>query len=151
MHGGDESLGNPDVFYYLTLYNENYPMPALPETPGIAQGIVDGLYRFADAPAATHRATLLFSGSAHAAARAAAEVLHAQYDVGVELWSATSYKVLRDDALATERWNRLHPSNRGLTCRNASPRRSGSLRCWRNIQRSRRTTRYRAWSNHRKH
>ena len=117
MHGGDESLGNPDVFYYLTLYNENYPMPALPETPGIAQGIVDGLYRFADAPAATHRATLLFSGSAHAAARAAAEVLHAQFDVGVELWSATSYKVLRDDALATERWNRLHPSQPARTPR----------------------------------
>jgi pyruvate dehydrogenase E1 component len=53
---------------------------------------------------------MLFSGSAHAAARAAADELAAHYDVGVELWSATSYKTLREDGLAAERWNRLHPT-----------------------------------------
>ncbi|HZX53819.1 MAG TPA: pyruvate dehydrogenase (acetyl-transferring), homodimeric type, partial [Ilumatobacteraceae bacterium] len=55
-------------------------------------------------------ATLLFSGSAQGAARAAAEELAEHFDVGVELWSATSYKRLRENGLEVERWNRLHPS-----------------------------------------
>jgi len=97
-----------DVFYYLTLYNENYPMPAM--APGVEKGILDGLYRWAVAPdGPSKRATLLFSGSAQGAARQAAAELAERYDVGVELWSATSYKALREDALSTERWNRLHP------------------------------------------
>jgi pyruvate dehydrogenase E1 component len=101
--------GEPDVFYYLTLYNENYPMPAMPEGLDPAD-IVRGLYRWQDAPEGTERrATVLFSGSANGAARAAAQELLEQHGVGVELWSATSYKALRDDALSTERWNRLHP------------------------------------------
>jgi pyruvate dehydrogenase E1 component len=103
-----------DVFYYLTLYNENYPMPALPagaDTDGITQGILQGLYRWQAAPAGpTKRATLLFSGSAQGAARAAVIELAERYDVAVELWSATSYKALRDEALGVERWNRLHPT-----------------------------------------
>ena len=68
MYGGDPSLGDPDVFYYLTVYNENYVMPPLPDRPGIAQAIVEGLYQWADAPAATGpRATVLFSGTAFGA------------------------------------------------------------------------------------
>jgi pyruvate dehydrogenase E1 component len=110
MYGQDPSLGDPDVFYYLTLYNENYPMPELPAGEGVREGIVRGLYRFAEAPPAPVQATLLFSGSAQGAARRAAEALATRYGVGVELWSATSYKALREDALAAERWNRLHPS-----------------------------------------
>ncbi len=98
-----------DVFFYLTLYNENYQMPAMP--PGVEDGIMAGLYKWADAPdGPAQRATVLFSGSANGAARAAATELAEQWDVGVELWSATSYKALRDEALTTERWNRLHPS-----------------------------------------
>jgi pyruvate dehydrogenase E1 component len=100
-----------DVFYYITLYNENYEMPPLPDTPGLAEAIVEGLYKWADAAAGTSiPATLLFSGTAHTAAREAAAELAEHYDIGVELWSATSYKSLREEALATERWNRLHPS-----------------------------------------
>jgi pyruvate dehydrogenase E1 component len=107
MHGGPEA--DRDVFYYLTLYNENYPMPAMPEGLDPAH-IVRGLYRWAAAPdGPSKRATLLFSGSAQGAAHAAVAELAAHYDVGVELWSATSYKLLREDALAAERWNRLHP------------------------------------------
>ena len=109
-HGIQRMYGpNPDdVFYYLTLYNENYPMPAMPER--VEQGIVDGLYRWAEAPTGRSKhATLLFSGAAQGAARQAADELAEHYDVGVELWSATSYKALRDEALATERTNRLHP------------------------------------------
>ncbi len=98
-----------DVFYYLTLYNENYPMPEMPE--GSEAGILRGLYRFADAPAEPSvRATIIFSGTSWLAAAQARDELAEHYDVGAELWSATSYKALRDDALSTERWNRLHPS-----------------------------------------
>jgi pyruvate dehydrogenase E1 component len=100
---------DPDVFYYITLYNENYPMPAIPEGLDPAH-IVRGLYRWQAAPEGPERrATVLFSGSASGAARAAAQELLDQHGIGVELWSATSYKALRDDALAAERWNRLHP------------------------------------------
>ncbi len=98
-----------DAFYYLTLYNENYPMPPMPE--GVREGIVAGLYRFRPAPEGPSlRATVLFSGTAHLAAAEAAAELAEHFDVGVELWSATSYKALREEALDAERWNRLHPS-----------------------------------------
>ncbi len=98
-----------DVFYYLTLYNENYPMPPQPE--GSDEGIVRGLYRFAPAPdGPRRRATILFSGSAYNAAAEAQQLLAEQHDVAAELWSATSYKALREEALAVERWNRLHPT-----------------------------------------
>jgi pyruvate dehydrogenase E1 component len=106
--------GPEDVFYYLTLYNENYPMPAMPE--GVEEGIVQGLYKWADAPEGpSKRATVLFSGSAQGAARQAAAELAEHYDVGVELWSATSYKALREEALEVERWNRLHPDKPART------------------------------------
>jgi pyruvate dehydrogenase E1 component len=98
-----------DIFYYLTLYNENYQMPALPDDVG--DGIVRGLYRFAPAPEGPSRkATILFSGSASQAALEAQRLLAADHDVAAELWSATSYKALREDALSVERWNRLHPT-----------------------------------------
>jgi len=102
-----------DVFYYITLYNENYPMPAMPAGPEVAEGIRRGLYRFAPAQSSDEggrRATVLFSGSAHSAAREARQLLADNHGVDVELWSATSYKALRDDALGVERWNRLHPT-----------------------------------------
>jgi len=99
-----------DIFYYLTIYNENYVMPAMPDRPGIEQEIVRGLYWWAAAPeAASKKATVLFSGSAQGAARQAAADLAEYYDVGVELWSATSYKRLHEEATEIERWNRLHP------------------------------------------
>ncbi|NNJ46665.1 MAG: pyruvate dehydrogenase (acetyl-transferring), homodimeric type [Acidimicrobiia bacterium] len=97
-----------DIFYYLTLYNENYQQPAKPE--GVDEGICRGLYRFADAPeGATHPATIVFSGTGHTAARAAQVELLEHYGVGAELFSATNYKLLREEALEVERWNRLHP------------------------------------------
>jgi pyruvate dehydrogenase E1 component len=69
------------------------------------------MYRFESAPQdARHRATILFSGTAHAAAREARDLLAERYGVGAELWSVTSYKKLREEALAVERWNRLHPN-----------------------------------------
>ncbi len=105
MYGEDAE----DVFYYITLYNENYAMPAKPE--GVDEGIIRGLYRFADAPEGPSRkATILFSGTACQAALEAQRLLAADHDVAAELWSATSYKALREDALSVERWNRLHPT-----------------------------------------
>jgi pyruvate dehydrogenase E1 component len=98
-----------DVFYYLTLYNENYPMPPMP--PGVEEGVLRGLYRFAEAPAGpSRRATILFSGPMWQAAMEARELLAAEHDVAAECWSATSYKALREDALSAERWSRLHPT-----------------------------------------
>jgi pyruvate dehydrogenase E1 component len=97
-----------DVVYYLTLYNENYPMPAMPE--GVHDDLLRGLYRFAEAPEGPDtNATILFSGPMWQAAMAARDELAEHYDVAAELWSATSYGSLRDEALATDRWNRLHP------------------------------------------
>jgi pyruvate dehydrogenase E1 component len=112
MYGPDTPDDQRDVFYYLTLYNENYVMPAMPEgdVEERTKAIIEGLYKWQEAPdGPAHRATILFSGSLQGAARGAAAELAEHFDVGVELWSATSYKRLREDALATERWNRLHP------------------------------------------
>jgi pyruvate dehydrogenase E1 component len=99
-----------DRFYYLTLFNENYVMPAMPE--GAADGIIRGAYRFSAAPEGpSRRATILFSGSAYGAAVEAQQLLAERHDVAAELWSVTSYKGMRDEALACERWNRLHPTD----------------------------------------
>jgi pyruvate dehydrogenase E1 component len=100
--------GGEDVFYYLTLYNENYPMPEMPE--GVEEAIVKGLYLFRKAPNDTkHKAQLLGSGSIMQQALRAQELLAEDYDVSADVWSATSYQQLRVDGLETERWNRLHP------------------------------------------
>jgi pyruvate dehydrogenase E1 component len=103
-----------DCYYYLTLYNENYSMPAMPE--GVEDGIIRGLYRFREAPGeGQHRAQVLASGTAMLAAMDAQRVLLDEYGVAVDLWSATSYKLLREEALSTERWNRLHPTEPART------------------------------------
>jgi pyruvate dehydrogenase E1 component len=105
-----------DVIYYLALYNENQPMPPMPE--GAVDGVVEGLYPWAGVPAGLpSQATVFFSGTANLAARQAQEELAEHYGVGVDLWSATSYKRLREQALATERWNRLHPADQPRTPR----------------------------------
>ncbi|MCB1032061.1 MAG: hypothetical protein KDA95_12025 [Acidimicrobiales bacterium] len=113
-HGIHRMYGpNPqDVFYYLALYNENYLMPSLPDGPDVVEGIIAGLYRWAEAPRLDGpRATLLFSGSSQGAVRHAATELAERWGVAAELWSATSYKALRENALEAERWNRLHPTS----------------------------------------
>ncbi|MFN3255071.1 MAG: pyruvate dehydrogenase (acetyl-transferring), homodimeric type [Ilumatobacter sp.] len=117
MYGGSTDANWTDVFYYITLYNENHEMPALPEVDGIKDAIVEGIYRFADAPDlgegaedSAKRATILFSGSANLAARHAVDELAEHFGVAAELWSVTSYKALREEGLEAERENRLHPS-----------------------------------------
>jgi len=97
-----------DCFYYLTLYNETYPMPPMPA--GVEEGILAGCYRLAPAPAErTHRAQVLASGVMVPRALEAQRLLAEEHDVAAEVWSVTSFPQLAADALACERWNRLHP------------------------------------------
>jgi pyruvate dehydrogenase E1 component len=103
-----------DHFWYLTLYNETYPMPALPEgEQGAAarQGIIDGAYRFAARPETSGdlSATLCFSGPMWSVAIEAQRELAERYGVAADAWAVTSWTRLRTDALEVERWNRLHP------------------------------------------
>ena len=107
-------IDQDDVIFYITIYNENYAQPPMPD--GVTEGIVSGMYRFAGVPEGmAHRATILFSGPSHSAARWARKELAERYGVGAELWSVTSYGRLRDDAIAVERWNRLHPDRAART------------------------------------
>ncbi len=96
------------VFYYVTVTNEPYPQPAMPE--GVEDGIVRGLYRYRPSPLGTARAHLIGSGAILNEALAAAELLEERWGVPADVWSATSWKELYRDALETERWNRLHPA-----------------------------------------
>ncbi len=98
-----------DVFYYLTIYNENYDQP--PQPPGTTEGILRGMYKWADGDRSQpHQATILFSGPSHGPARTAQAELAERWGVGVDLWSVTSFKRLREDGLEAERWNRLNPT-----------------------------------------
>jgi pyruvate dehydrogenase E1 component len=100
-----------DVFYYLTLYNENYEMAAMPD--GSREGILNGMYRFRslDIKNPKSRVQLFGSGSILREALAAQEILADRYQVASDVWSVTSYKQLRAGALEAERWNRLHPGD----------------------------------------
>ena len=107
MYGPDPE----DLFYYLTLYNENYPMPRQARRAGRRghrPGPVPLRRRRPDGPVAGGP-RILFSGTASQAALEAQQLLAEDHDVAAELWSATCYKALREDALSVERWNRLHP------------------------------------------
>lgn len=104
-----------DVFYYLTLQNENYPMSPMPE--GAREGILKGIYRFRPAPRSHENRVQLFGSSALLReALRAQEILDAKYAIAADVWSVTSYQQLRREALDVARWNRLHPE--------ATPRRS---------------------------
>ncbi|HTS62998.1 MAG TPA: pyruvate dehydrogenase (acetyl-transferring), homodimeric type [Candidatus Acidoferrales bacterium] len=96
-----------DRFYYITLYNENYPMPAMPD--GLdPQGVLRGIYRFQPAKGQP-RVHLFGSGPILNEAVRAQQMLAEKYNIAADVWSVTSYNELRRDALAVERWNRLHP------------------------------------------
>jgi pyruvate dehydrogenase E1 component len=101
-----------DVMYYITLYNENYAMPPMPE--GAADGILKGLYKLKSAgnvkSGPKTKVHLFGSGPILQYCLRAQQLLAEKYNVAADVWSATSYKELRRDALACERWNRLHPT-----------------------------------------
>jgi pyruvate dehydrogenase E1 component len=97
-----------DVFYYITLMNENYEHPALP--PGAEQGILKGLYLLRESKSKSKlRVQLMGSGTILREVLAAADMLEADWGVAADVWSATSFTELRRDGLAAERWNLLHP------------------------------------------
>jgi pyruvate dehydrogenase E1 component len=98
---------NEDVFYYITMYNENYPQPPMPE--GVEEGILRGIYRYQAAPGGKAVVHLWGSGPILNEALRAQQILHDKYGVQADVWSVTSYNELRKDAIETERWNRLHP------------------------------------------
>jgi pyruvate dehydrogenase E1 component len=101
-----------DAIYYLTLANEFYPMPAMPA--GSAEGILRGMYRLgpaAPADGARPRVRLLGSGALVNEVTRAREILENEHGVTAEVWSVTSYSELFREALAADRWNRLHPAS----------------------------------------
>ncbi len=107
---------NESVFYYLTLYNEDYVMPAMPV--GAVEGILSGMYKVVsrDAARPVARAQLLGSGTILRQVLAAQQILADDYQVASDVWSVTSYKELRREALEVERWNRLHPNDKARKC-----------------------------------
>jgi pyruvate dehydrogenase E1 component len=111
-HGMREMLEQQrDVFYYVTLMNENYAQPTLP--PGVEADVIKGLYRLSSqhAPSSRGRVRLLGSGAVLREVMAAATLLADDWRIDSEVWSATSFSELARDARETARWNRLHPIN----------------------------------------
>jgi pyruvate dehydrogenase E1 component len=95
------------VFYYITVMNENYQQPAMPQ--GVEEGIIKGMYLLEEEQGDfKHRVQLLGSGTILNEVRAAASLLR-EMGVGADIWSVTSFNELRREGLAVDRWNRLHP------------------------------------------
>ncbi|MCC6170538.1 MAG: alpha-ketoglutarate dehydrogenase, partial [Gammaproteobacteria bacterium] len=110
-HGARQMLERgEDVFYYVTVMNENYAQPSLPE--GAAEGVIRGLYRYArlGRAGAAPAVRLVGSGTILREVIAAAELLAADWKLPCEVWSATSFSELAREAREVERWNRLHPA-----------------------------------------
>jgi pyruvate dehydrogenase E1 component len=103
-----------DVYYYITLMNENYPHPAMPGDEGVVEGILRGMYRLRSHDPAKNaaRAQLLGSGTILREVEAAAELLANDFGVASDVWSATSFNQLRRDGIDAERWNMLHPEEK---------------------------------------
>lgn len=101
-----------DIFYYLTVYNENYAMPKMPGD--VKEGILKGMYRLLTSPKknAAARANLFGSGPILNEVVKAQKILDEKYNVAADVWSVTSYKELRRDGMGAERWNLLHPEEK---------------------------------------
>jgi pyruvate dehydrogenase E1 component len=101
-----------NIFYYITIENENYVQPPMPEGDHIEEGILKGLYllKKSDMKNAKLTADIMANGSILNEAIKARKILEEKYDVATNVWSATSYKQLHNDGLEVERWNRMHPT-----------------------------------------
>ncbi len=97
-----------DVFYYITVMNENYVHPALPA--GTEQGILKGMYLFKQVGKKKHRVQLMGSGTILREVIAAADMLEKEWDVASDIWSCPSFTELRREGHDVERWNLLHPT-----------------------------------------
>jgi pyruvate dehydrogenase E1 component len=104
-----------DLFYYICLYNGNYAMSAMPE--GVEEGILKGIYKLktSDKTKTKVKVQLLGSGSILPEVEKAQVILEEKYGVSADVWSVTSYSELRREALAVDRWNRLHPAEPAKT------------------------------------
>ena len=102
-----------DFFYYVTMMNENYAQPSLPE--GVEDDVVKGLYQFSGPAAGEAAVRLVGSGAILREVIAAGDLLRADWGVAAEVWSATSFGELAREARAVERWNRLHPAEAART------------------------------------
>jgi pyruvate dehydrogenase E1 component len=103
-----------DRFYYITLYNENYPMPAMPAGLN-PEEVLKGIYRLQPASGGKAVVQLFGSGPILNEALRAQKILAEQYGVPADVWSVTSFNELRREALGVERWNRLHPAEPART------------------------------------
>jgi len=100
-----------DVYYYITLMNENYVHPAMPQ--GVEEGILKGMYLLKDSKnKSKQRVQLLGSGTILREVEAAAELLEKDWGVAADVWSATSFTELRRSGLAADRWSMLHPESK---------------------------------------
>ncbi len=106
---------NEDRFYYITVYNENYAQPPMPEGEGVREGILRGIYKYRAADGGEAAVQLFGSGPILNEALRAQKILAERYQIPADVWSVTSYNELRRDALGVERWNRLHPSEEPKT------------------------------------
>jgi pyruvate dehydrogenase E1 component len=99
-----------DIFYYVSVHNEDYAHAALPDDPAVVEGILRGMYKFKPGKAdLKHKVQLLGSGAIIQQALKAQEILE-RYGVSADVWSVTSFKRLRSEAQAAKRWNMLHPT-----------------------------------------
>ena len=100
------------IFYYITLMNENYPMPQMPK--GAKDGILKGMYKFKSSSKKNTKlkANLFGSGTIMNEVLKAQDILEQDYRVAADVWSVTSYKEVRRDALDVERWNMLNPTKK---------------------------------------
>ena len=99
-----------NIFYYITCMNENYVHPPMPS--GVEDGILRGMYLLQVGGQGQVRVQLMGSGTILREVLAAAELLHEEFGVPSDVWSVTSFNELRRNALATERWNQLHPEDK---------------------------------------
>ena len=97
------------IFYYLTIGNENYAMPKMPDDPAVKEGILKGMYRLKKGGKGKHKAQLFGSGAILNECLKAQDLLADKFDVSADVWSVTSYKQLRRDALEAERHRLLNP------------------------------------------
>jgi pyruvate dehydrogenase E1 component len=101
-----------EIFYYLSVYNEDYAQPAMPDRGDVVDGIIKGMYRYSSTDSGEgqrHRPQLFGSGTILREAIRAQQILKDKYNIGCDVWSVTSYNELRRDAMDCQHWNDLHP------------------------------------------
>lgn len=98
-----------DVFYYITLMNENYMQPAMPEWAGVQEGIIKGIYQFRKAGKGSRRVQLLGSGTIFREVLAAADILKEDYDIEADIWGIPGVNQLAREGNEVDRWNLMHP------------------------------------------